>query len=400
MLGGRGTGGAGADFRAAVAFVLDIESPLSEIIQIAGWEIELEKGSKGVVARTAQPMAQDRVLPEGLDHVEKALDLLAYEKHAAMMLEDHTNSYTALTESRGRLIVEINTQADFDLGFNTLVQVRNAAGEIVPDPPRPPPVLIRALRYYRQSQASQTPQEAYRHLWLGLEALLSHLCPKRGNEREDAWLRRSLGLLTPGLNLTGILPAGRTNIVKYVLEDQYRDMRCNLFHAKQKPGAPAHVMPDNNKAQEAYAPLLRIWRTIAEGRANVRSAGGGAVTNAGFQIFMSNAFDGTNAMECTDDVSPNTVSDTQMSPQGRPVLAFDRTEFNRDFSPGRVAITGFLDATRVPAGTLLHRIGTKMEGTLFSVIFLHRGLSLEGVDELKVMNVFRLRNTKTPRLVF
>jgi hypothetical protein len=54
---------------------------------------------------------------------------------------------------------------------------KDAAGNIIPPPPRPPATWHESMRYFRLAQVTDDLFDAYRNLYLALVSLLTKLAP-------------------------------------------------------------------------------------------------------------------------------------------------------------------------------------------------------------------------------
>lgn len=290
--------------------------------------------------------------------------------------------------------------SDLGMGFSVTATAYDHEGNPKPTPPGPPAVWTPALRFYRLSQASTDLYEAYRNLWLGLEALLSTISPKRASEGERKWLLRVLSEVAAKIDVRPLLPDSR-DLTDYMLADQYERMRCYLFHAKPEEGMAVPTLPDPEALAIAYAQLIRIWRDIAHHFAGVRQGGIGVVTYEGFRALLFTPFSSRLSVVYSDARVPAGNEDTQINPGGTARIELQNARYQDGAMPGLVSVSASLPIER-EALPDLWRFGCEIgpEKALFCVGRVEGGLELSGVDQLDILQVFRLKNASSPKVSF
>jgi hypothetical protein len=280
------------------------------------------------------------------------------------------------------------------------VVVKDKDGNVVPSASPPPPVWIPGLRFYRMSQATQDLYEAYRNLWLSFEALLDAICPKQPTERERDWLLKAVR--TPGatVSLSQFVPADCTDPPASIIGTQYDHIRCRLFHAKPSAANMALDIPDPEAVASAYERLVRIWRQIAQDCLSVRGGGDGAITYIGFRMMMDNTLSQGLTMSFTEDPSPFKKDDTEVSPLGKPVFEFKDVQYLSETARGRVSFVGSHPISPTPQLSVIHRIGSKVQGSLLTTDCVKEGIRLESVDCFESHQTIRLINRDLPKAVF
>lgn len=330
-LGGRTSG-------VSVAFDLSDPAPSSylHVAPEGSWEVEVHLGEANIVARTPHPLPRREILAQGLEQAQRCLDILSFEKRQSLVVQQPGDNHIILFVRDGAYVVQHVGTSPLEIGMNANVVVTNAAGKVLPQETMPP-VWTPALRYYRLSQANTDLYDAYRTLWLGFETLLDIIFPKRSNEREGKWLMRAISQAGATIDLKQFVPAGCDDPAAYIVDAQYKNIRCRLFHSKIAPAISRPDVPDPEDVISAYEHLVRLWREIAERCLSVRSGGGGAFTYAGFKMMLDNALTNRLKMFFTDDPSPIRIEDTEVSPTGRPIYPFSTVTYLSETSPGRTA---------------------------------------------------------------
>ncbi|SPA31340.1 hypothetical protein CBM2637_B110517 [Cupriavidus taiwanensis] len=385
-------------YKSAIALHLTTESTVSKVEHLDDWEFEVRRGSGFLVARNKKPLGREDTLREGYEQAERFLDILSFENASTIEIGAPGRSHILLFERDGKSVIERMATADNPMSIQVTITQTGPDGQIVPQPPSPAAKWISALRFYRLSQTSRSPHEAYRNLWLGLEVLLSTEIPKGPKEKEGIWLRRALNQITSTLDLSHEAPSG-VNIVDYVMERHYTAMRCNLFHAKIVTTSAAPSMPTVEEALDAYAELIRIWRAIAVRIGALRFTGSGLITYAGYAMQMAGLFSQV-IFHATEDNALPAATDKTVSPNNCPIVAFDASSHIGVVAPGKVENLGIIDLSAREALSPFRRITTSVAAILYSVDYLTGGLNVNGVDFFEYRQGWRLVNTGMPRTYF
>lgn len=401
LLGGRSELEDGADYGAEIAYRLRAPCQVSRSDVIDGWMVESVMGKSTIVARSTQAIGRREAIAAGTECIQRHLDLLSYERFKVSELAGIGDSHVLLHTEGNRRVVEIMATEDIVLGVSGTAVVYDRAGNPKPAPPGPPPVWTPALRFYRLSQASSDLYEAYRNLWLGLEALLSAVSTKRADEGERKWLRRVLADISARIDMRPSLPDSR-DLADYMLTDQYERMRCYLFHAKPEDGMAAPTLPDPEALALAYAQLIRIWRDIASHLIGVRQGGIGVVTYEGFRAFLFTPFSSGLGVVYSDARDPAGNEDTQINPSGAARVELEHPRYQDGAMPGLVSVSASLLIEVQASLPELWRFGCEIgpKETLFCVARIDGGLELSGVDQLDILQVFRLKNASSPKVSF
>jgi hypothetical protein len=398
-MGGRGTTlGAPAVFSVAFDLTRPPESDFVYRPDGTTWEVEIKAGERCIVARTTDVLERPALLATGLEYAQRCLDIVTYEKRTEALLEDPGGRHVLLFRRDSALVLQCSDASAIGVNFNAKVEVRDKDGNIKEQPVLPA-VWTPGLRFYRLSQASRELYDAYRNLFLGLEALLDTVCPKKADEREREWMTRALSAVAGSARLHELVPREVTDPVAYIVGTQYDHIRLRLFHAKPSMTGKGLDLPDPEEVAAAYERLVRIWRQIAERCLSVRSGGGGAMTYVGFKLMMDGALSSALTMYMTEDESPLDKADMEISPLGKPVVPFHQTSYAGETSPGRVSILGSF----FPGGgddlPMIYRIGVKREGLLLVLGKITGGLKISDVDVFESLHTLRLKNLGLPKTV-
>lgn len=388
----------GADAVRSVAMALSEAPRRSRTVSFhtEGWEAEVRAGSRFIVARTDQGIAADALLGEGIDAAHRALDLISLlDGDALVMKSPESQNITYHRPPAGRAIVSCHSSVDckFDMSFEHTVVHED--GTVERPPSAPAPEWNVAYRFYRLSQSSRDMYEAYRNLFLGLEALLDHLFPKGRDEREKAWLVRAVALAGARIDLAGIEPTGGTDRARDVVDRIY-GVRVKLFHAKT---GRAIIPQDRNgylEVASAYPVLLALWTEIVRfwlspGR------GGGVVTNAGFRLMVQSGYS-TARIGINADLPPSETlreSDLELpwTQASLPVVI-------EDAGPGRMTLSGAFPTEQMSPDQRIGHVGILGEdGAPLVAGGIPGGLQLDGCA-LEVAMTLNLRNSGSARTEF
>lgn len=401
LLGGRPDSKDDVGHGAAIAYRLRAPSQESRCDEIDGWSVESAMGKSTIVARSPQNLSKREAIEAGTECIQRFLDLPSYERLKVSELAGIGGSHVLLYTEGNRYVVEILATDDVVLGVSATAVVYDRDGNPKPTPPAPRPVWTPALRFYRLSQASSDLYEAYRNLWLGLEALLSAISAKRADEGERKWLRRALADIDTRIDVRQLLPDNR-DLADYMLADQYERMRCYLFHAKPEEGMAAPTLPDPETLALAYAQLIRIWRDIAHHLIAVRQGGISVVTYEGFKALLFTPFSSGLGVVYSDARAPAGNADTQINPSGESRIELENPSYQDGAMPGLISVSAWLLTEGQDSLPVLWRFGCEIgpEKKLFCVGRVEGGLRLSGVDQLDILQIFRLKNASSPKVSF
>jgi hypothetical protein len=383
--------------QAAVAFNLVEASGSTFCRCLEDWEIEIQQGRKWVVARCCRSIAPTELADEAIEAVHRFLDLLSIERRNHLVMQAPGDNQILLFRHDSG--TEIQHRAVFNQKVSVTLDatVLDAEGHPVQLAATPALVWSPAFRYYRLSQSSTDLFEAYRNLFLALEALLHELCPKNGKEGEKKWLRRALNHVSTIVDLSRFAPPNK-NPVAYIIGTQYEDTRVRLFHAGGSTSILPHGRIAYSRVSERYERLIALWEEIARQCASVRTVSG-AVTNAGFRQIWEPLLQEFQ-VSFTEDLSPAHPEDTALSPLGLSCYDFQFYRYVGEIEPGKLEFNATVEDKALLSKKTVGRIGTTCQNTLVFVAFVEGGLMIENVDRLETRQFIRLNNTGLPRIRF
>ena len=365
------------------------------------WQIELLKDSADIVARTTHKLSFEEMQSFGFDKAQIALDILSIKNIFSSTLENPARSNIGVYNSNEKSSLYYYELLNFPIGVSADVRQTDADGNEVLPPQRPEPIWQESFRYYRLSQSSTDLFEAYRNLFLAFEAILSTICSKDKNEKESAWLKRSLDMVDKKVPLSNFAPVGEKSPVEFIIDSQYKKIRCNLQHAKHPSAKLPHSQLDPMDVQSAYGKLIKIWQQIASVYFSVPTDGG-LMTYSAFESMMANVFGKGVLVSYTSDKSPAQNEDTKISPMDELVHNYDSTEYLGKIRPGVVRVKAHEDVVSNSANysSPIHRICCSEPTMLISVAYIEQGINVNGVDEWKYIQDFKLINSSQPNAEF
>lgn len=390
-------------YKCGISYTLSQKAPVSYIYntQDENWQVEFAAGSNDVVARTKHSISYDNTQSGGFAAIQEALDVFAVIGIVSASLIDPASSSACVYSENGKSVLSVYGLCDFPMGVRLKVTQTDASGKVIHPGPPPEPVWNESFRYYRLSQCSNDLFDAYRNLFLGLEALLNTICKKQNSEGEGDWLHRALTTVNTRVSLTQFAPTDKEDPVSYIIRSQYKDVRCKLQHAKFPRARLPHAQLTLQYVKQAYSELVRIWRYIAGVYFSVPT-GGGVVTYAGFSKMMESVFHEQAIVHYTTDNTPLNHDVTDVSPSGAPSWAFGSSRYTGQERPGvvrviaREAVADNRDRFNQP----IHKVCLADGSTLFGIAHVESGLLVSGVDEWESIHDIRLINSTQPRVEF
>lgn len=390
-------------YKCGISYTLSQKIPISLIYNTKdeNWQVEFAAEATNVVARTIHQISYDKTHSGGFSAIQEALDVLSVKGIVSASLAEPARSSVCIYCDDGKVVLSVYSLFDSPIGIHFEVTQTDASGKEVKSSPPPEPVWNESFRYYRLSQCSNDLFDAYRNLFLAFEALLGSACKKKKSEGEGDWLNRALATVHTRASLSHFTPTGNEDPVSYIIESQYKDVRCKLQHAKFPNAQLPHADPTPQEVKRAYTELIRIWRYIAGEYLSVPAAGG-VITYVGFSNMMDDTFHANTTVHYTNDKAPPQKDDTKVNPGGAPAWEFGVSKYAGQVKPGVVRVIGREGILDNPEHyiTPIHRVCVETSDTLFCVAYIESGVLVSGVDEWECINEFRLINSTQPKIEF
>jgi len=385
----------------SIAFLLDNDSPIDYVYKDKeyGWIVEVKKGCQSIVARSVKIYDKDDILMIGFELAQRALDLLAVEKNVFNLIPAPADSYIILFVRQNELVLQSVDALNLPLKVSIKCEVYDKDGRHVPPQALPPSVWSPQLRYYRLSQTSHDLYESYKNLFLSFESLLNSICPRQKPEAEKKWFERSLGVIDAKVNLQQFAPPNVADYIPYIVDKQYVQTRCRLFHGKGELPATCGGTISPKLVSESFNSLLAIWREIARNYLPINFEGESVVTYEGFKMMMGKVFANKLSVAYSEDSTLPSQDDTVVSPAGNLVFYFDSVEYLGETSLGHVAFLATQKMDLASKYASIHRTCTFIEDTLYSVGFNKDGITPDGVDVFENLQALRLINADCQKMV-
>jgi hypothetical protein len=164
------------------------------------WQAQLRKDSAylrvgGPVLDLNESFAE--VIAAAHEVAQRLLDIVAVEERTALLIVEPHDNVMWRAGPHG-LKLQLTSAITFSAEMAGTLVVKNAAGEVLPDPPYMPPQHHFAYRYFRYSQAAGNVLDGYRNMFLALESLLDYIDAKQANERAGNGLAEKSSWEGPG----------------------------------------------------------------------------------------------------------------------------------------------------------------------------------------------------------
>jgi len=390
-------------FPSGIAFPLKDESKTSLIWHSndSKWQVELKRDHTHIVTRSREPLDYNNLVTRGLEQIQLCLDIFAVKRIGIFNLDTPKLNHIAVFQRNDICVLRHFSVSSLGVEINVSGEVRDKNGNIRPPNPISEPIWTWAFRYYRLSQSSQDIFEAYRNLFLSLEALLNEICPKRSSEGEKEWLKRALVHVSSKVDFSHHMPSSIDQLpIDYIIETQYTDIRCQIFHAKFPDALLPHAELNPTDVFVAYEALVHLWHDIGARYFNVPGRSGGVMTYQWFKQSMDGVLSKPLSMYFTEDDSPHREEDTNVSPLGLAIFPFTRATYLGQTQPGFVSWQGEIISLDVHKTLRIHRIGTKLNDALLHTAFIRDGLTPTGVEVFETYQSMRLVNKILPKTSF
>lgn len=336
------------------------------------------------------------------------------------MIKNPGTNFIALFNQDGQFVLRESSNADLFIETSATLTVVDKNGKVRENPPEPRHEWIPAFRYYRLSQSSSDLYEAYRNLFLSFESLLYGICPVIPREGETRWFTRAMTEVMKNVPLQDYAPPNTPDPVRHLVVTQYNDVRCKMFHSKDR----GYLLPaedlDPKIVSDAYQTLIRLWHEIVVHYYR-RSIGEGGVTYPGFKLWMDNAAALGFSIYITIDPiqeEPNAASllsvlimPTHKNPTPshlkiflsslkQPKYLANEVMYSGDYQPGMVLFKGTFNRECLSKLDIVHGIGTIINNNLIKVSNIEDGIRPEGIDKFESDVTLRLINKSSPKTIF
>lgn len=223
-----------------VIFALNAPAKTDRTQVFRSWEAEVRRGIPYICLRGGTPKDEplEAIVAAAHPLAEDALDIVAVEERLPLLIFEPHDAVVWRKGTHG-LKTQLTTSITFaaePLAMRAIV--RDAQGNVVPDPVYVPPPHHAAYRYFRYSQAASNVFDAYRNMFLALESVLDHITGQQRGEGETVWLARALGIAVQqhAADLGSFVKTPGKDPVESFIDAHYAAVRCAVFHAKSSGG--------------------------------------------------------------------------------------------------------------------------------------------------------------------
>lgn len=384
-----------ADARAGALLYLRDEAPQDAIeAPTPGVEVDLAAGSRAVIVRGLSGHEGVEILRVAPEYANQALDLFTIKGDKGLSLADPAVSSGCWWDTGTETILRLSSTATQWMRTRVSVTLNpvDAAGNPQPLAQESSVIWHDSMRYFRMSEITDDLYDAFRNVYLALEALLSRIEPVRiksnGHpEGERAWLERALEQAASRVDLNRYLSHPAQDPLADVLSELYVTVRTSIFHAKN--GRPVLLPQDlEHRAVVADAKqrYTRLYLDLADTELCTRYMAWGA-THGSWRLHVeSNQW----RIDVTDDPSPEDEGDTDVSPLGHPVFPSDRVELSEPLDESVAArIVGETPVASLGAQPAVERYGCVAPEGLVMVTSLGGRLTMSGFHRLQCVMALR-----------
>lgn len=290
-------------------------------VTVDGWEVEVRKGAKLVVARGGAEQDYEAAYRTGLMRAQQGLDLLSARGLGDLAIKGFDDEHVVWWVEP-ELVVRVVSLATLSIRIGPVeLKVTDADGIDVPPTPAPQPVWHESFRYFRLSQTSDDLFDAYRNAYLALESILSDICPQtlkangRPDEGEGQWFGRALTAADAVAPLADFVPAGTADPHTHLFNELFRDMRSAMSHAK----SGRKVLLPRSEAERAQVTaslqrLVSLYLKLADNHLGMRRLGGG-MTAVAFQSGNERMLQDM-SVYASDEESAHDPAEVALNPSG------------------------------------------------------------------------------------
>lgn len=389
-----------SEFDSGAAFLCAQKCTVSEVVCLdSGAEVEVRGGNPYVVARVRGPVNPTDAFNRAHEATQQSLDHLAIAGKAILSIRNASEEYVVWWREDAEQILRLVWTGTMSFKMDISCVATDGAGNLVPPPPPPKLIYSESLRYFRLSQVTEDLFDAFRNMYLALELLLEHTCPKRrGSEGEGTWLRRALAEVNERVSLSQAYRTTESNIIDDIYNNLYTNLRCRLFHAKHGSRLVPQNLADRSLVSEGLDKLTRVFLLLARELLNARPRGGG-VSYEGFALMTEPLMSGSILLVSDNDM-PLDASATLKSPPfvgAIPMLTRAAPELS---CPGLGTVLGSVGAVELQGLRKIARVGLSHDGRLVMSGAIDTDLLHDGIDRVEVQIGMQLRNAKNPKKLF
>ncbi len=312
------------------AFLLKRASPVDRQEAIDGWTVELRRGSAYVLARQDTTLSRyEEARDSAFTAALKALDVLSVMRVADLGIRDAKVEHVTWWVEGGEQTLRLTGISIIPMVIRSKVMVSDGTGVLKPMVPAAAPVWHKSFRYFRLAQDTDDLFDAYRNMYLALEAVLDTIAPQKmkaatfgaqlkQDEGEGQWFKRALGEAGKVVPLSPFVPRGVSDPLEALCENLY-STRNRVFHAK---GSRPSLLPQDDYERAAVVDRLErlgsLYLALANKFLGLRF-GLSFFTQHWFKTIAKGLEDRL-IIQVTDDTAPLDGTSTAINPGGGHVV--------------------------------------------------------------------------------
>lgn len=364
-----------------------------------GWVISTVKGQSIVVARTETIYTSDVIRLSAISAIEEALDLVCFRFNDPLQLNPEDDDSVTVETVDGRRVMTCKTVAPWAMRMGPLsLTVTDAAGNIV-SPVSTKPKWQPVLRYYRLSQTRDNFFDAYRYMFLALEALLSSLWPMKTKpkEREVDWLLRAVGELSKRINLTRYVNCTTGDEIQAFVDTHYVQYRLPLFHSKKSSTTLPHEGLLESDLMNVYTQLTRLVRESLNVFFDLQGQSG-VFTNYVFQSGINNFLETTGLYAAFTYVDgEHDVEKRIEQAEAKELIRFGKVESEPEGNLGHRRVIATKEMSRTCAKSEINHLGFIANDQWLITSTLDHSINLVGIDVFRFEVEFKMINLNAPK---
>lgn len=378
----------GIIYNSAVLFSLQQQPRKALCCTIDDWSVEIRQDV--IVARSQYSYPCEGLIERAYTACEKALDLFDAQGHGAYLIvqPDHRNIAYYVQNSHRVLSFANIVELMMDMDVSTYITDKD--GNRVQLPGQLPPDWDETFRFIRFSHTSNNVYDAYRWAYLAFECLMQKINPVELKEngkpaqKEKTWVEESLKKANSLYGWATIIEMRTEHPVDVFMRNQYDEIRCKLFHAKDRA-----IIPDEKigiiEVEKAFQQLDAINQYLSTKVSGFQREFGG-LTDQGFAMMMKEFGTEKRGFVSEELVNP-AISTIQ-----EPVLFLSREEAERRSAGLWAFHYGGEIQINQPFVIRSYGVASEEKEALITADLGEEGIHAEQIDRIEIHEYVRIRN--------
>ena len=295
------------EYHSGILFRLNKKISRNEVYQFGDWEVEF-KVSDFIVASSENVYASENIHKIGYEVCEKALDTCCAKGVGVYYITEPYSKYIELFYLNDQYSLVIHDKETLTFDISAAMTLMDTDGNIIQREPEQQSVWEEVFRYYRFSKGSNNVYDAYRWMYLVFEILMQTIEPiilkanGKPAESEQVWIRRALATADTKFQWSSKVNWSTTDKISYFISEQYLNIRCRLFHAKNNYILLNEQLEQKIIQQKLLELEALCWNLLYEMYSARKRSGG--LTNYGFEMLKDSFLNDTTAFVCSRDIKP------------------------------------------------------------------------------------------------